>query len=273
MSRSTLPPGSRPGIQAGNSLAGRDRPASSVNVEAAPRVEPHRIVVAGFDPQSQPIVASAPLQPLARPALQLDFICSAFGCTVDWQVEPIFSDSFRLEVQKYAGIRQAAVFVPLVQRPDGLHVVFTRRASHLYDHAGQISFPGGRIEASDSDAVAAALRETQEEIGVDPKYIQLIGTQPSFLTSTGFAMKPVIGALLPGFIITPDTAEVAEVFEVPLSVLMDPAQHRLHEAELPGGGHRFYFSITWKSYFIWGATAALVRNLYHYLSAAQAKLL
>src|SRR5690606_20111232 len=97
--------------------------------------------------------------------------------------------------------------------PSGLHVLFTRRASHLYDHAGQISFPGGRIEASDRDAIAAALRETYEEIGVGPQFIQLIGTQPSYLTSTRFTMKPVIGQILPGFTITPDLTEVAEVFE------------------------------------------------------------
>src|SRR5690606_24622254 len=102
-----------------------------------------------------------------------------------------------------------------VQRPSGLHVIFTRRASHLYDHAGQISFPGGRIEASDRDATAAALRETYEEIGVSPDFIELIGVQPSFLTSTGFTMKPIIGVVRPGFTIAPDPTEVAEVFEVP----------------------------------------------------------
>src|SRR5690606_23404814 len=110
--------------------------------------------------------------------------------------------------------------------------------------------------------IAAALRETYEEIGVGPEFIRCIGTQPGFLTSTRFTMKPVIGQILPGFTLVPNTSEVAEVFEVPLSVLMDTTLHRLHRANLPGGGHRFYFSITWQSYFIWGATAALIRNFY-----------
>ncbi len=167
------------------------------------------------------------------------------------------------------GARQAAVLMPLVQREQGLHVVFTRRAEHLHDHAGQISFPGGRIEAGDRDPIAAALRETREEIGIDGQFVRVIGVQPSFLTSTRFVMTPIIGELLPGFTIQSDGREVAEVFEVPLRVLMDPAQHRLHEVRLPGGGVRCYFSITWQSYFIWGATAVLIRNFYHYLAAAR----
>lgn len=229
-------------------------------------------VPTGFDPQTQPVVPSKVLPPLAPSSIDLEFICSAFQSSIQWQVEPVFVDAFNETALDRPDITKAAVFFPLVQRPLGLHVLFTRRASHLYDHAGQICFPGGRIEPSDADAIAAAVRETQEEIGVGPEFIQLIGTQPGFLTSTRFTMKPIIGLLRPGFSITPDITEVAEVFEVPLSVLMDPRLHRLHRAELPGGGHRFYFSITWQSYFIWGATAALIRNFYHYLAAAQLKL-
>lgn len=230
------------------------------------------MIVPGFDPLVQPVVPSEVMPPLSAATLQLDFISSAFSRPIEWQVEPVFSDSFQADSLGSQDVIQAAVFFPLVQRESGLHVLFTRRASHLYDHAGQISFPGGRIEPSDRDAVAAALRETHEEIGVSSDFIQLIGTQPGFLTSTGFTMKPVIGVIRPGFTIRPDETEVAEVFEVPLSVLMDTSQHRLHQAQLPGGGHRFYFSISWKSYFIWGATAALIRNFYHFLAAAQAKL-
>lgn len=230
------------------------------------------MILPGFDPLVQPIVSSEVLQPLSQASTQLDFIASAFSSPIEWQVEPVFTDAFQADVLGHQGVIRAAVFLALVQRPSGLHVLFTRRASHLYDHAGQICFPGGRIESTDADAIATALRETQEEIGVSPEFIDIIGTQPSFLTSTRFTMKPVIGSVRPGFTIHPDQTEVAEVFEVPLSVLMDTGLHRLHKADLPGGGHRFYFSITWQSYFIWGATAALIRNLYHYLAAAQAKL-
>lgn len=231
------------------------------------------VIVPGFDPQTQPIVPlSDTLLPLSNESMQLDFIRDAFKSQVEWRVEPIFTESFQADSLDLIGIVQAAVFVPLVQRPTGLHLLFTRRASHLYNHAGQICFPGGRIEITDTDAVAAALRETYEEIGVPPNYIQLIGTQPGFLTSTRFTMKPVIGYVTPGFVVRPDLTEVAEVFEVPLAFLMDPAHHFLHRAHLPDGGHRFYFSMPWKEYFIWGATAALIRNFYHFLAAAEAKL-
>lgn len=230
-----------------------------------------RIVRPAFDPMIQPVVSTRVLTPLLPESLELDFIRQAFKLPVDWQVEPVFKHSFHADFQSDRSLRRAAVFVPLVQRPSGLHVVFTRRADHLYDHAGQISFPGGRIEPTDRDEIAAALRETHEEIGIEPQYIQLIGTQPSYITSTQFTMKPVIGALKPGFTVTPDLSEVAEVFEVPLSVLLDPAQHRLHYAQVEAGADkdRYYFSISWQSYFIWGATAAVIRNFYHYLAAAQ----
>lgn len=234
--------------------------------------QPKRIVVPGFDPQTQPVVACKPLTPLRLSSLQADFIAAAFDRPVQWQVEPIFTQSFGSDTVLPDDVVHAAVFVPLVQRDRSLSVIFTRRASHLHNHAGQISFPGGRIEPTDAGPVAAAIREMHEEIGIDPSFIQLIGTHPSFLTSTRFTMTPVIGLIRPGFAITSDPTEVAEVFEVPLSVLMDPAQHRLHEAGLPGGGHRFYFSISWGGYFIWGATAALIRNLYHFLAAAEREL-
>lgn len=242
------------------------------NIPQTPTVK-RTVIVPGFDPQTQPIVPlSDTLLPLSNAAMQLDFIREAFNSRIDWQVEPVFTESFQADSLDLIGIIQAAVFVPLVQRADGLYLLFTRRASHLYDHAGQICFPGGRIEDSDQDAVAAALRETREEIGVSSEYIQLIGTQPGFLTSTRFTMKPVIGYVRPGFTIRPDLTEVAEVFEVPLSFLMDPSHHFLHRAHLPDGGHRFYFSMPWKDYFIWGATAALIRNFYHFLSAAEHRL-
>lgn len=228
-----------------------------------------RIILPGFDPVIQPVVSTQILTPLLPESLELEFIREAFRLPVDWQVEPIFKNSFQPDFQDNAALRRAAVFVPLVQRPSGLHVVLTRRADHLYDHAGQISFPGGRIEPTDRDEIAAALRETQEEIGIDPQYIQLFGTQPVYNTSTSFTMKPVFGALKPGFQVTPDASEVAEVFEVPLSFLLDPGQHRLHHASIGTGEDRYYFSISWQSYFIWGATAALIRNFYHFLAAAQ----
>lgn len=228
-----------------------------------------KIITPGFDPQIQPVLPPlSALGSLPEQALNLDFIKAAFSQPVAWEVEPVFSDAFRIDADALSQVVQAAVLMPLVQRDGGLNVIFTRRAAHLYDHAGQISFPGGRIEATDANALAAALRETHEEIGVEPHFVQTIGTHPCFLTATGFSMEPVIGLVQPGFVFRPDATEVAEVFEVPLAFLMDPANHHLHRAELPGGGQRLYYSMPWGQYFIWGATAALVRNLYHHLAAA-----
>ncbi|TAM83161.1 MAG: CoA pyrophosphatase [Candidimonas sp.] len=229
---------------------------------------PRLVVTPAFDPITQPVIATKALTPLVPATLRLDFICAAFHRPITWDVEPLFARDFG-DSAVYENVIDAAVFIALVQRPNGLNVIFTRRSPYLYDHAGQISFPGGRIEPEDVDVVAAALRETREEIGIDARFIDVIGTQPRYLTSTHFTMKPVVGVVRPGFSITPNLTEVAEVFEVPLSVLMDTRQHHLHEARLPGGGCRVYFSISWREHFIWGATAALLRNLYHYLAAAQ----
>lgn len=226
-------------------------------------------LVPGFDPRVQPIIQCASLPGLRADSIQLDFIRTAFGSSVPWHVEPVFTRSFAPDATYPHNVRQAAVLMPLVQRASGLNVIFTQRAAHLHDHAGQISFPGGRIEPGDENPVATALRETYEEIGVEPRFVKLIGTQPSFLTSTLFVMTPIIGELLPGFVIRSDEDEVAEVFEVPLDVLLDPRGHCLHQATMPDGRQRCYFSISWQSYFIWGATAVLIRNFYHYLAAAE----
>lgn len=226
-------------------------------------------LILGFDPMAQPLIQCAALPSLRAESTQLEFIRAAFSAPVPWSVEPIFTRSFAPDVAYPKNVRKAAVLVPLVQRASGLNVIFTRRALHLHDHAGQISFPGGRIEPGDENPVATAMRETYEEIGIEPRFVSPIGTQPSFLTSTHFVMTPIIGELLPGFNIRSDDDEVAEVFEVPLNVLLDPRMHCLHQATLPDGHQRCYFSITWESHFIWGATAVLVRNFYHYLAAAQ----
>lgn len=221
-----------------------------------------------FDPTRQPVVPGIALPSLPEECLQLDYIHAAFDRAIQWQVEPLFAQSFLPDHPGYAQARQAAVLMPLVQRKTGLHVLFTRRAEHLHDHAGEISFPGGRIEPGDGTAIEAAIRETREEIGVERRFVHIMGVQPALLTTTDFLMTPVIGELLPGFQVTPDQAEVAEAFEVPLSVLMDPSRHRLHQMQPAWGHGRCYFSVCWQSYFIWGATAILLRNFYYFLAAS-----
>jgi len=228
----------------------------------------------GFDPEAQAVIPMQPLAPLSAQAMCLDFIRHAFAQPCAWQVEPLFADVFDVNHVDLRGAAHAAVLMPLVQRADGLHVLFTRRTAHLSHHAGQISFPGGRIEAQDADAIAAALRETHEETGIAPQFAQVLGTQPRLLTATQFVVTPVVGVLREGFQVQANHNEVAEVFEVPLSVLTHPSNYQLHRVDLPDEGigrHRLYFSISWRSYFIWGATAALLRNFHRFLLAAQSR--
>jgi len=163
----------------------------------------------------------------------------------------------------------AAVLVPLVQHADGLTLLLTRRTDHLRDHAGQISFPGGRVEPEDDGPVATALRETEEEIGLSRGHIEVIGQLPIYSTVTAFQVTPVVGLVEPGFTMQLDDFEVAEAFEVPLAFLMNPAHHRHHSFEFAGTQRRF-LSMPWqgaeREYFIWGATAAMLRNFYRLLA-------
>jgi 8-oxo-dGTP pyrophosphatase MutT (NUDIX family) len=173
----------------------------------------------------------------------------------------------------------ASVLVPLVQRDDGLHVLLTRRTDHLHDHAGQISFPGGRQEPEDEDETATALRETQEEIGLDPHHVEILGRLPVYTTITRFVVTPVVALVRPPFELRLDAFEVAEAFEVPLPYLMNPAHHHRHVFEAPGVSRQF-LSMPWhgtqadgstREFFIWGATAAMLRNLYTFLSDHHAR--
>jgi 8-oxo-dGTP pyrophosphatase MutT (NUDIX family) len=160
--------------------------------------------------------------------------------------------------------RAAAVLVPLVPRAGGLQVLLTERQPHLRNHAGQVAFPGGRIDDTDHGPVAAALRETEEETGIAPGFVEPLGFLDTYLTSTNFQVMPVVGLLRPGFTVTPHEAEVADVFEVPLSFLMDPAHHERHSRDWQGK-LRYYYAMPWEGHYIWGATAGMIRNLYSLL--------
>jgi len=169
-----------------------------------------------------------------------------------------------------APIRRAAVLLALVERRGSLNVLLTERTAHLHDHAGQISFPGGRVDADDRDAVHTALREAQEEIGLPATVVDVVGELPEYLTATGYAVTPVIGLVERPFTLVLDSFEVAEAFEVPLAFLMDPANHERRRIEFAGAARTFY-AMPWttpaRRYFIWGATAAMLRNFYHLLRA------
>lgn len=153
----------------------------------------------------------------------------------------------------------AAVLFPIVLR-DSPTVLLTKRTAHLRDHAGQISFPGGRVEADDPSPMYTALRETREETGLAGEHVEIIGFLPEYRTGTGFRVTPVVGLVRPPFALDPDPFEVAEIFEVPLDFLLDPANHQPHSLHYRGA-LRHFFAIPYGEYFIWGATAGMIRSL------------
>lgn len=169
------------------------------------------------------------------------------------------------DLRPTAPLRPAAVLVALVERNAGIGVLLTRRAEHLEHHPGQISFPGGHIEQSDSDAVAAALRETHEEIGIAPGRVDVLGCLNDYVTRTGFRVTPVVGSIRPPLDMRPDPLEVEEVFEVPLAFFLDPANHLKHERQFEGAPRSFY-AMPYEDYYIWGATAGMLMDLYRTLS-------
>ena len=153
----------------------------------------------------------------------------------------------------------AAVLIPLVMRAEpGL--LLTTRTAHLRSHAGQVAFPGGRIDADDADAVAAALREAWEEIGLAPELVDIVGLSDRYQTGTGYHIAPVVGAIPPDLVFNLSSHEVADIFEVPLAYALDPANHLLREAEWRGKMRRFYV-IEYEGRNIWGATAGMLVNL------------
>lgn len=157
-------------------------------------------------------------------------------------------------------LRPAGVLVGLLAAPGGPRVILTKRASHLKHHPGQIAFPGGKQDPGDADVIAAALREAQEEIGLQPENVQVLGTLPSHETVTAFTVTPVVARVLAPFTPRPEPGEVDEVFEVPLAHLADPARYGVQSRRWRGS-LRHYFAVPWGPYYIWGATARILRGL------------
>lgn len=157
--------------------------------------------------------------------------------------------------------------MPLVMRDTVPTVLLTRRTDHLHHHPGQISFPGGRVEEADVSPIDTALRETEEEVGLHRRHVELIGTLPDYFTGTGFRVTPVVGLVMPPFELTLDAFEVAEAFEVPLSHFLDPANHQEHSIVHEGRVRRFH-AMPYHDYFIWGATAGIIMSLYRVLRGA-----
>ena len=223
----------------------------------------------GFDPAAVPVLGvDAHLPAIAPAELTGDALRARFASPPAWQPEVRSERPFDGRAPA-----SAAVLIGIVQhasRPAG--VLLTRRASHLSNHAGQIAFPGGRVDPGDADAVDAALREAWEEVGLDRGAAEPIGELPLYTTGTGFAITPVVALLTPGFVLTPYPGEVDEAFEVPLAFLMNPARHRRHAMQWQGA-RREWFSMcyidpaTGVERLVWGATAGMLRNLYRFLVA------
>jgi 8-oxo-dGTP pyrophosphatase MutT (NUDIX family) len=162
------------------------------------------------------------------------------------------------------GRRPAAVLVPLVMHESGMAIILTQRSAHLTEHAGEVSFPGGRLEAEDDGPVDAALRETEEEIGLPRSLIRVVGQLDDYETSTGYVVTPIVGLIRPPFEVTPDPFEVEEVFEVPLSFILDQTNHELRIGVFRGKERRYY-AMPYEGRFIWGATAGMLVNLFEVL--------
>ena len=181
------------------------------------------------------------LRALARPG----------GASSDFDLNPGTSGSGPAK-------KDAGVLVPLIERSSGVHVVLTKRAAHLSSHPGQIAFPGGKRDAGDADISATALREAHEEIGLLPDQVDVLGVLPPHQTVTGYLITPVLAMVHGPFDATPEASEVSEVFEVPLAHLTNPAQYRT-EGRHWQGRKRLYYTVPYGPYYIWGATARILR--------------
>lgn len=162
--------------------------------------------------------------------------------------------------------RPAAVLVPVVTHPEGATFLLTERAAHLRSHSGQIAFPGGRVDPEDRSPIDAALREAEEEIGLDRSWVQPLGYLDAYLSGSNFFVLPVVAAVQPGFRLTINADEVADAFEVPVSFLMDEANHAIHSREWNGAMRRYY-AMPFADRYIWGVTAGILRNMYERLYA------
>lgn len=221
------------------------------------------------DPAALPIVPDQErLLALDEGRISATALRERFLSPPPWQPE-FNGDGLRLRA---GPPRDAAVLMPIIVRSSGNTVLLTQRNAHLSQHPGQIAFPGGRRDPEDPSAVSTALRETEEEVGLSRHHIEVIGELPDYLTGTGYRVRPVVGLIEPGFELRPEPDEVASVFEVPLAFLMNPSHHQKRIWHNDGTDRTFY-AMPYQSpagggeYFIWGATAAMLRNLYRFLSA------
>lgn len=224
------------------------------------------------DPRSVPVIGVDSHLPALGPGhWQPDTLAAQLAGLQGWS-PPLGGDGGAL--LEDASLRPAAVLLPLVRRPEGATVLLTQRTAHLRAHAGQVSFPGGRLESGDASAAAAALREAHEEVGLSPSSVEVLGSLPAYRTVTAYEVTPVVAWVHPPLSLQADPHEVQDIFEVPLDFLMNPAHHRRHRIVVQERTRQF-LSMPWhgrglsgeeREFFIWGATAAMLRNFYHLLA-------
>lgn len=218
-----------------------------------------------FDPRRVPVIGMGEgLAPVPRAALSEAALRQRFASPPAWQPEVVLEQRFSDRAMAHA-----AVLVPIVMREHPT-VLLTERTAHLSTHSGQIAFPGGKVDVDDESPQATALREANEEVGLEPHRVELIGQLPIYTTGSAFIITPVVGLVDPAYSLTPNAFEVADAFEVPLEFLMNPNHHRRHRLEFEGAS-REWFSMPYQDQqterFIWGATAGMLRNFYRFLSA------
>lgn len=226
-----------------------------------------------FDPREVPIVSRDSHMPAVEQSLLTpDGLRLRFTQEKQWQAE--VTDENRAALAREGSVKAgrgneltpAAVLIPLIMYQNELKILLTQRTAHLHDHPGQISFPGGRSDPEDTSAIDTALREAEEEIGLPSDRVEVLGSLPQYLTITGYQVTPVVSLVNAGHSYHPDEFEVADIFEVPMAYLMNPHHHEQRMWQSPQGYRRFY-AMPYENKFIWGATAGMLRNLYHFLKA------
>ena len=236
-------------------------------IDPAPLADPETPLskLPNFDPRAVPVIGTdSHLAPVAPGQLRPEALRSRFAQPPAWEPE-VWAERRFTDRQP----ARASVLVPIVMREQPM-VLLTERTTHLSTHSGQVAFPGGKRDDTDTDEAHTALREAEEEIGLDPGQVEVIGSMPTYTTGTRFIITPVVALVRPDAQLTLNAFEVADAFEVPLAFLMNPAHHRRHALEW-AGARREWLSMPYMDgsteRFIWGATAAMLRNFYRFLSA------